>query len=52
MKLQSFDSGTDMLYVKHSPLAHLAKQDTARWVNLGMFVARSPTVITVGPSHL
>lgn len=31
MKVLNFDSGTVMLYVKHSPLTHLAKQDTARW---------------------
>lgn len=31
MKFLNFDSGTVMLYVKQSPLAQLAKQDTARW---------------------
>lgn len=31
MKVLNFDSGTVMLYVKRSPLTHLAKQDTARW---------------------
>lgn len=42
MKLLNFDSGTDMLFVKHSPLAHLAKQDTAGWQISGWFLLVRP----------
>lgn len=37
-----FDSGTVMLYVKHSPLAHIVKQDTARWQIWGWLLLVRP----------